>query len=134
MKRQNITKRLKTEVHHAITAIGGDAYSKLLTMHETGLRQHCNGFRAAVYDLSNKPTDSKLKTKVLELAHTIEDWGSSFDYHLVTTIVTNADQIIKDKENLTADNVELLLNHAKLLSWYQLRKCLVTVVGLGTYC
>jgi signal transduction histidine kinase/DNA-binding response OmpR family regulator len=112
----------KTEVHHAITAIGGDASSELLTMHETGLRQHCNGFRAAVYDLSNKPTDSKLKTKVLELAHTIEDWGSSLDYHLVTTIVTNADQIIKDKENLTADDVELLLNHAKALELVSIKK------------
>ncbi|MFT5506358.1 MAG: chemotaxis protein histidine kinase CheA [Gammaproteobacteria bacterium] len=91
-------------------------------MQETGLKEQCNGFTTAVSDLSNKPTDSDLKTKAIELAHTINGWGSSFGYHLITTIVTNADQILKDKENLTAEDVELLYNHAKALELVSIKK------------
>jgi chemotaxis protein histidine kinase CheA len=105
-----------------MTAIGGDTSAGLLTMHETALKEHCNGFTTAISDLSKKPTDSELKTRVIELAHTINGWGSSFGYHLITTIVTNADQILKDKENLTGEDVELLLNHAKALELVSIKE------------
>jgi hypothetical protein len=105
-----------------MTAIGGDALAVLLTTHETRLKEHCNDFTTVVSDLSNKPTVSDLKTKVVELAHIINGWGCLCGYHLINTIVTNADQIIKDKENLTAEDVELLLNHAKALELVSIKK------------
>jgi signal transduction histidine kinase/DNA-binding response OmpR family regulator len=112
----------ETGAHPAMTAIGGDALAELLTTHETRLKEHCNDFTTVVSDLSNKPTVSELKTKVVELAHTINGWGCLCGYHLINTIVTNADQIIKDKENLTAEDVELLLNHAKALELVSIKK------------
>ncbi|MFT4606409.1 MAG: signal transduction histidine kinase/CheY-like chemotaxis protein [Urechidicola sp.] len=112
----------ETGAHPAMTAIGGDALAELLTTHETRLKEHCNDFTTVVSDLSNKPTASELKTKVVELAHTINGWGCLCGYHLINTIVTNADQIIKDKENLTAEDVELLMNHAKALELVSIKK------------
>jgi hypothetical protein len=41
---------------------------------------------------------------------------------LITAIATNADQILKDKENLTAEDVELLNNHAKPLELVSIKK------------
>jgi signal transduction histidine kinase/DNA-binding response OmpR family regulator len=111
-----------TKIHTAKTAIGGDALAELLTKHETQLKEHCNDFTTVVCALSNKPTVSELKTQLIELAHTINGWGSLCGYHLITTIVTNADQIIKDKENLTGEDVELLLNHAKALELVSIKE------------
>ncbi|MFT5597048.1 MAG: chemotaxis protein histidine kinase CheA, partial [Chitinophagales bacterium] len=79
--------------------IGEDAFVELLTMYESGLKEQCNGFMIVISDLSNKPTDSELKATAIELAHSIKGGGGSFGYHLITTIATNADKILKESEN-----------------------------------
>jgi signal transduction histidine kinase/CheY-like chemotaxis protein/HPt (histidine-containing phosphotransfer) domain-containing protein len=96
-------------------AIGQDAFAKLLTMYVAGLTEQCDGFTKAISDLSNKPADSELKAKAIELAHTIKSGGGSFGYHLITTIATLADQILKDNETFAEDDIEFLNNYAKAL-------------------
>jgi chemotaxis protein histidine kinase CheA len=56
------------------------------------------------------------------LAHSIKGGGGSFGYHLITTIATNADQILKDKENFTPEDIDLLMNHAKALELVSRKK------------
>lgn len=105
-----------------MAAIGEDAFAEVLTRYETGLKEQCDGFMTAISNLSNKPTDNALKIKAIELAHSIKGGGGSFGYHLITTIATQADQILKHKENLTADDTELLINHAKALELVSIKK------------
>jgi signal transduction histidine kinase/CheY-like chemotaxis protein/HPt (histidine-containing phosphotransfer) domain-containing protein len=112
----------EVEIPSPITAIGEDAFAELLTMYEVGLKEQCDGFTAAISDLSNKPTDSDFKTKAIELTHTIKGGGGSFGYHLITTIAAQADQILKDNETFTAEDIELLSNHAKALELVSTKK------------
>jgi chemotaxis protein histidine kinase CheA len=56
------------------------------------------------------------------LAHSIKGGGGSFGYHLITTIATNADQILKDNENFTLEDIELLNIHAKALELVSRKK------------
>jgi HPt (histidine-containing phosphotransfer) domain-containing protein len=102
--------------------IGEDAFVELLTMYESGLKEQCNGFMIVISDLSNKPTDSELKATAIELAHSIKGGGGSFGYHLITTIATNADKILKESENLNARNMALLIKHANALVLVSLKK------------
>ncbi|MFT7672719.1 MAG: diguanylate cyclase (GGDEF)-like protein [Gammaproteobacteria bacterium] len=111
-----------TVVPSARAVIGEDAFAELLKMYEDGLKEQCDGFTKAISDLSNKPTDSELKTKAIALAHSIKGGGGSFGYHLITTIATNADQILKDRENVTAEDIELLNNHAEALELVSIKK------------
>jgi PAS domain S-box-containing protein len=111
-----------TEISSAFSAIGEDAFTELLKMYEDELKVQCDGFTKAISDLSNKPTDSEVKTKAKELVHSIKGGGGSFGYHLITTIATNADQILKDKENFTPEDIDLLMNHAKALELVSRKK------------
>jgi PAS domain S-box-containing protein len=106
----------------AMAAIGEDAFAELLTIYEVALKEQFDGFTAAISDLSNKPTDSDFKTKAIELTHTIKGGGGSFGYHLITTIAAQADQILKDNETFTAEDIELLSNHAKALELVSTKK------------
>jgi chemotaxis protein histidine kinase CheA len=91
-------------------------------MYEAGLKEQCDGFTTAISDLSNKPADSDFKTKAIELTHSIKGGGGSFGYHLITTIATHADQIIKDTESLAPEDIELLNNYAKALELVSVKK------------
>jgi signal transduction histidine kinase/DNA-binding response OmpR family regulator len=110
------------EIPSAMVAIGEDAFAKLLTMYETGLTEQCDGFMKVVSDLFKKPTDSRLKAKAIELAHSIKGGGSSFGYHLITTIASHADQILKKNDHVTAEDIALLSNHAKALELVSIKK------------
>ena len=110
------------ETPATMLAIGEAAFTELLTMYEAGLKEQCDGFTAAISDLSNKPADSDFKTKAIELAHSIKGGGGSFGYHLITTIATHADQIIKDTESLAPEDIELLNNYAKALELVSVKK------------
>jgi signal transduction histidine kinase/CheY-like chemotaxis protein/HPt (histidine-containing phosphotransfer) domain-containing protein len=104
-----------TEIPSVIVAIGENAFAELLKMYQDKLKEQCDGFTKAISDLSNKPADSKLKIKAKELAHSIKGGGGSFGFDLITTIATNANQILNDNENFTAEDIDLLNNHAKAL-------------------
>ena len=110
------------EIPSAMVAIGEDAFAKLLTMYETGLTEQCDGFMKVVSDLFKKPTDSRLKAKAIELAHSIRGGGASFGYHLITTIASHADQILKKNDHVTAEDITLLSNHAKALELVSIKK------------
>jgi HPt (histidine-containing phosphotransfer) domain-containing protein len=94
----------------------------LLAKYEDGLEVQCDDFMKAIADLSNKPKDSVLKSKAIELAHNIKGGGSQFGYPLITTIATSADQILKNKESLTPEKIEILNNQAKALKLVQTKK------------
>jgi PAS domain S-box-containing protein len=110
------------KIPSAMLAIGEDAFAKLLTMYETGLTEQCDGFMKVVSDLFKKPTDSQLKAKAIELAHSIKGGGASFGYHLITTIASHADQILKKNDHVTAEDMALLSNHAKALELVSIKK------------
>ena len=112
----------EVEIPSAMAAIGEDAFAELLTMYEVGLKEQCDGFTAAISDLSNKPTDSDFKTKAIELTHTIKGGGGSFGYHLITTIATHADNLLKENETLGPEDIESLSNHAKALELVSVKK------------
>jgi chemotaxis protein histidine kinase CheA len=99
-----------------MAAIGEHAFAELLTMYEAGLKEQCDGFTTAIAGLSNKPTGSDSRAKAIELTHSIKGGGGSFGYHLITTIATHADQILKDKQTLTAQDIEILSSHAEALA------------------
>jgi signal transduction histidine kinase/CheY-like chemotaxis protein/HPt (histidine-containing phosphotransfer) domain-containing protein len=105
-----------TEIPSAMAAIGEHAFAELLTMYEAGLKEQCDGFTTAIAGLSNKPTGSDSRAKAIELTHSIKGGGGSFGYHLITTIATHADQILKDKQTLTAQDIEILSSHAEALA------------------
>jgi CheY-like chemotaxis protein/HPt (histidine-containing phosphotransfer) domain-containing protein len=112
-----------TEFPSAIVeAIGEDAFLELLVMYEDELKVLCDGFAKAISDLSNKPTNSEFKTKAIELAHSFKGGGGSFGYDLITTIAASADKMLKDKENLTPKDIELLINQAKALKLVSIKK------------
>ncbi|MFT5599307.1 MAG: HPt (histidine-containing phosphotransfer) domain-containing protein, partial [Chitinophagales bacterium] len=64
----------------------------------------------------------ELKATAIELAHSIKGGGGSFGYHLITTIATNADKILKESENFNARNMALLIKHANALVLVSLKK------------
>jgi CheY-like chemotaxis protein len=105
-----------------LAALGEDAFKKLLAKYEDGLEVQCDDFIKVIYDLSNKPKDSVLKSKAIELAHIIKGCGGQFGYPLITTIATSADQILNDKESVTPEKIELLNNQAKALKLVQTKK------------
>jgi CheY-like chemotaxis protein len=119
---QTTKKTEDNEIPSAMVAIGEDAFAKLLTMYETGLTEQCDGFMKVVSDLFKKPTDSRLKAKAIELAHSIKGGGASFGYHLITTIASHADQILKKNDHVTAEDMALLSNHAKALELVSIKK------------
>jgi CheY-like chemotaxis protein/HPt (histidine-containing phosphotransfer) domain-containing protein len=105
-----------------LAAIGEDAFKELLTMYEDDLDAQCDDFIKLISDLSNKPKDSVLKSKAMELAHIIKGGGGQFGYPLITTIATSADQILNDKESVTSDKIELLIHQAKALKLVSTKK------------
>ena len=110
------------EIPLAMVTIGEDAFANLLTMYEAGLTEQCDGFVKVISDLFKKPTDSGLKAKATELAHSIKGGGGSFGYHLITTIATKADQILKSNNIVTAEDMALLSNYAKALELVSIKK------------
>jgi signal transduction histidine kinase/DNA-binding response OmpR family regulator/HPt (histidine-containing phosphotransfer) domain-containing protein len=102
--------------------LGEDEFKELLIMYEDGLEVECDDFMKAISDLSNKPKDGVLKSKAIELAHSIKGGGGQFGYPLVTTIATSADQLLKNKESLTPGKIEILNNQAKALKLVQTKK------------
>jgi PAS domain S-box-containing protein len=119
---QTIKQNEDNEIPSAMVAIGEDAFAKLLTMYETRLTEQCDGFMKVISDLFKKPTDSRLKAKAIELAHSIKGGGASFGYHLITTIASHADQILKKNDHVTAEDMVLLSNHAKALKLVSIKK------------
>ena len=103
-------------------AFGEDVFNELLTRYEDGLEVQCDDFIKVLSDLSNKPKDSVLKSKAMELAHIIKGGGGQFGYPLITTIATSADQILNDKESVTSDKIELLIHQAKALKLVSTKK------------
>ena len=99
-----------------------DEFKELLTMYEDDLEAQCDDFINVISDLSNKPKDSVLKSKAIELAHIIKGAGGQFGYPLITTIATSADQILNDKEDLTPAKIELLNHQAKALKLVSRKK------------
>jgi PAS domain S-box-containing protein len=116
------TTKKYTEIPSAMAAIGEGPFAEFLTIYEAGLKQQCNGFTKSISDLSNQPNSIGLKTKAIELAHSIKSGGSSFGYHLITTIATKAHQILKANENFAAEDMTLLSNHAKALELVSIKK------------
>ena len=110
------------EIPPAMAAIGEGPFADFLTIYEAGLKQQCHGFTKAISDLSNQPSNSELKTKVIELAHSIKSGGSSFGYHLITTIASKAHQILKANENFSTEDMTLLSNYAKALELVSVKK------------
>jgi hypothetical protein len=77
-----------------------------------------------IFDLSNKPADSEVKAKEIELAHPIKRGRGSFGYHLITTIATHTDQILKHNETFTPDDIELLVRaFVMLVNWALSNDC-----------
>jgi signal transduction histidine kinase/CheY-like chemotaxis protein len=103
-------------------AFGEDAFKKLLTKYEDRLELQCDDFINVILDLSNKPKDSVLKSKAMELAHMMKGGGSQFGYPLITTIAASADQILNDKESVTPNKIELLNHQAKALKLVSTKK------------
>jgi chemotaxis protein histidine kinase CheA len=119
------------EVPSAMAAIGEGAFAEFLTIYEVGLKQQCDAFTKAISDLSNQPNDSGLKTKAKELTHSIKRGGDSFGHHLITTIATKADQILKDIEKFTTKDMTLLSNLAKALELVSIKKMSVNGYKAG---
>jgi len=99
-----------------------DEFKEVLTMYEGYLEVQCDDFINVILDLSNKPEDSVLKSKAIDLAHTIKGGGGQFGYPLITTIATSADQILNDKESLTPEKIELLNHQVKALKLVSTKK------------
>ena len=99
-----------------------DEFKELLTMYEEDLEVQCDDFINVILDLSNKPEDSVLKTKAMELAHMMKGGGGQFGYPLITTIATSADLILNDKESVTPKKIELLNHQAKALKLVSTKK------------
>jgi HPt (histidine-containing phosphotransfer) domain-containing protein len=91
-------------------------------MYEDDLEAQCDDFINVILDLSNKPKDSVLKSKAIELAHIIKGSGGQFGYPLITTIAASADQILNDKESVTPDKIEVLNYQAKALKLVSRKK------------
>jgi PAS domain S-box-containing protein len=104
------------------SALGEDEFEILLTMYENDIEAQCDDFINVILDLSNKPKDSALKSKAIELAHKMRGGGSQFGYPLITTIATSADQILNDKESVTPNKIELLNYQAKALKLVSTKK------------
>jgi signal transduction histidine kinase/DNA-binding NarL/FixJ family response regulator/HAMP domain-containing protein len=110
------------EVPFAKSIIGENSFAELLTMYEAELTEQCNSFMKVISDLFMKPTDNELKAKAKKLTHSIKGGGGSFGYHLITTIANHADQMLKNNENVTAEDMALLSSYAKALELVSKKK------------
>jgi signal transduction histidine kinase/CheY-like chemotaxis protein len=110
------------EVPFAMSVIGENSFDELLTMYEAELTEQCNSFMKVISDLFMKPTDNELKAKAKKLTHSIKGGGGSFGYHLITTIANHADQMLKNNENVTAEDMALLSSYAKALELVSKKK------------
>jgi signal transduction histidine kinase len=99
-----------------------DEFKELLTMYEEDLEVQCDDFINVILDLSNKPEDSVLKSKAIDLAHMMRGAGGQYGYPLITTIATSADQILNDKGSLTPEKIEVLNYQAKALKFVSTKK------------
>jgi CheY-like chemotaxis protein/HPt (histidine-containing phosphotransfer) domain-containing protein len=102
--------------------LGEGEFKELLTMYEDDLEVQCDDFIKVLADLSNKPKDSVLTSKAIDLAHMIKGAGGQFGYPLITTIAASADQILNDKQSLTPEKIELLNHQAKALKLVSTKK------------
>jgi CheY-like chemotaxis protein len=99
-----------------------DEFKELLTMYEEDLEVQCDDFINVILDLSNKPEDSVLKSKAIDLAHMMRGAGGQFGYPLITTIAASVDLILNDKGSLTPEKIEILNHQAKALKLVSTKK------------
>ena len=93
----------------------GDKFAELMTSYEKDLTEQCNNLKEAVSELAKKPTDHDHREKVKTIAHTIKGGGGTFGYNLITTIATQADDLISEDDILDEDDLVNLRNYSDAL-------------------
>lgn len=96
--------------------MGEDKLAEFEAMYEKGLIEKSEELETAFNDLTKNPTDEELRGKVKLLIHTLRGNGSTFGYHLVTTVATEADDLLEEKGTLETEDIHTLGIHVEALS------------------
>jgi chemotaxis protein histidine kinase CheA len=88
----------------------------LVATYETELEKNCAELITAVAALTANSSDDELRGEVKRLTQILKGGGSSFGYHLITTITKQADNQFNEKEIFVAQDMYLLGIHADALS------------------
>ncbi len=98
-----------------LDGIGADKLAELQVMYEQRLVDHCEDLGRAMQYLGEDPADDDAKDKVKQLVHTLKGGGTTFGYHLVTIIATEADNLLVTKDALDDQDMTSLNNYAEAL-------------------
>jgi len=93
-----------------------DMLAELLAGYEEDLTTKCENLKAAFAAMKDSPTDKKLKDSTKLITHTLKGGGSVFGYHLITTVATIADKMLKDNASLDEAGMTNFSNHVDALA------------------
>ena len=99
-----------------IAGIDADKLAELLTKYEERLIENCDKLKTMIDDLAENSTDDELRNEVAMLFHSLKGGGGTFGFHLITTISTEADDLLEAKDTLEAKDIRTLGNHVEALS------------------
>jgi len=99
-----------------MTALAPDKLAELVTMYEGRLIEQCDELKTAFGGLTENLSCVEQQQRVKNLTHSLKGGGGSFGYHLITTIATKADNLLKAENTLMADSICTFENYVNALS------------------
>ena len=102
--------------------LGPDKFAELLAAYEKNLGEQCDRLNTELGILSENPANAAYKKKVKELTHSLKGGGGTFGYNLITTIATDADNLLHEKDILDANDLLILGNISEALLLVSERK------------
>jgi PAS domain S-box-containing protein len=119
---QNISTFLEQQngLHKPVFQLVGvpkEKVAQMLSNYETNLKSKCAELRGVLNQLILDPQNEELKKQAQLLTHTLKGNGSIFGYRLVTSIATDAENFLKENENLGESEIIFFSKKVAALSF-----------------
>ncbi len=93
-----------------------DLVTELTVRFAKDLANKCSEMSASVTELMSNPLNNEAKNTIGAATHILAGQGSTFGYHLITTISSAIAVFLKGKDILTPEDVGNLSNHVEAIS------------------
>ena len=99
-----------------IAGVSEDKLAKMQANYEENLIGKCDKLKTAFDDFAESPADDEPRSEVSMIVHSMKGGGSTYGYHLITKIATEADDLLNEKDTLEAEEIRTLGNLVEALS------------------
>ena len=99
-----------------MAGVPADKLAKMQENYEENLIKKCDKLKTAIDDFAESPADDELRSEVSMMVHSMKGGGGTYGYHLITTIATEADDLLNVKDTLKTEDLRTLGNHVEALS------------------